>query len=134
MWERLLLTRCKLRGAINYSRRLCVPHIQWQSADPTADIPPRILSGSDLSCSLLLYKASEKRPLLFFLFNIQELQRTLTPSLHKCSRPLNLHSHFCEESFPEKIFEGFRDCCKDTRKFSFFYTTPILSQPPFSAR
>ena len=98
------------------------------------DIPPRILSGSNLPCPLLLYKASGKCPLLFFFTNIQELQRTLAPSLHKCSKLLNFCSHFREESFLEKISEGFRDCCKDTRKFSFLYTTPISSRLSFSAR
>ena len=134
MWEWLLLTQCRLRGVINCSRQLCVPYIQRQSVDLTADIPPRILSGSNLPLPLLLYKALRELFLLFFFKNIQELQRTSAPSLHKRSRPLNFRSHFCEKFFPKKISESFGDYCTNTRKFSFLFITPFSSRPSFSAR
>ena len=126
--------RCRLRDVINCFRQLCVPYIQWRSMDPTADIPPRILSESNLPLPLLLYKALRKLFLPFFFTHIQELQRTSAPSLHKRSRPLNFRSHFREKFFPKKISESFGDYCTDTRKFSFLFITPFSSRPSFLAR
>ena len=129
----LLLMRCRLQGSINCSRQLCVPYIQRRSADPTASIPPRILSGSNLFPPLPLYKALKK---LFFLSffrtskNFRELQRLV---FLKRTRPLSSCSHSCEKFSLEQISESFRDYCTDTHKFLFLHITLSSSRPSSSA-